>query len=57
MTNQSPILRFIDNGIIREICSPISGLKKEGASEVLYTGDGHRIMLDDLLSMNGMSWV
>lgn len=46
----------MDGGIIREISSSVNKLKKEANAEVLYTSDGHRILLEDLVSMNGVRW-
>ena len=52
----STILRFNDNGILREIFSSAIRLKKENSTEFLYTAQGVRIALDDLVSLNGVSW-
>jgi hypothetical protein len=56
MANQNVILRFFENGTIREFHSCISRLSRENDAEFLYTGDGLRIPLDNLLSINGRSW-
>jgi hypothetical protein len=56
MANNNVILRFFENGTIREFQSRIAHLSRENNSEFLYTGDGLRIPLDNLLSINGRSW-
>lgn len=48
--------QFKENGMIHQIKSGIARLKKEGALEVLYTTCGQRILIDDLISMNGVNW-
>ena len=56
MAHNNVILRFQDNGIIQELHSRISKLQRENNTEVLYTLDGIRIPLDNLLSINGLAW-
>jgi hypothetical protein len=56
MAHTNVILQFLDNGISRQIQSRIIKLQREQQEEVLYTNDGHRIPLSDLLSINGLSW-
>jgi hypothetical protein len=56
MSANHSTLRFLENGMLQEICARIHSLKKERDSEVLYTMDGHRIPLDNLVSINGRSW-
>jgi hypothetical protein len=56
MANKNVILRFFENGSIREFQSHIARLSRENNSEFLYTDDGLRIPLDNLLSINGRSW-
>ena len=56
MTHTNVILQFLDNGICKKIQAPISKLQREQEQEVLYTQDGLRIPLDNILSINGLSW-
>lgn len=56
MAHTHVILKFLDNGISRQIQSRIIKLQREQQEEVLYTHDGLRIPLNDLLSINGLSW-
>lgn len=56
MAHNNVILRFQDNGTIQELHSRISKLQRENNTEVLYTLDGIRIPLDNLLSINGLVW-
>jgi hypothetical protein len=56
MAHNNVILRFLDNGMTHEIQSRISRLQRENNTEVLYTQEGTRIPLDNLLSINGMAW-
>jgi len=55
MTNPN-VFQFMENGVIHQLKAGIEKLKKEGSSEVLYTTCGQRIPLDNLVSMNGVSW-
>jgi|APEBP8051073220_1049391.scaffolds.fasta_scaffold15653_1 hypothetical protein len=55
MTNLN-VLQFVENGVTRQVKSGIQKLKKEGLNEVLYTTCGERILLDSLISMNGVTW-
>ncbi len=48
--------RFVENGVIHQVKTGIAKLKKEGSNEVLYTTNGHRILLKNLISMNGVGW-
>jgi hypothetical protein len=57
MAHNNVILEFFDNGMIREIQSRIEKLQRENNTEVLYTQDGMRIPLENLLSINGKSWL
>jgi hypothetical protein len=56
MAHNNVILRFLDNGMTHEIQSRISRLQRENNTEVLYTQEGTRIPLDNLLSINGLAW-
>jgi hypothetical protein len=56
MAHNNVIIRFFENGVIQEMQSRISKLQRENNTEVLYTHEGTRIPLDDLLSINGLSW-
>jgi hypothetical protein len=56
MANKNVILRFFENGTIHEFHSRITRLSRENNAEYLYTGEGLRIPLDNLLSINGRSW-
>jgi hypothetical protein len=56
MAHNNVILRFFENGIIHEIQSRIATLQRENNTEVLYTQEGTRIPLDNLLSINGLAW-
>jgi hypothetical protein len=56
MAHNNVLLRFFDNGMIHEIQSRIARLQREENTEVLYTQDGKRIPLDNLLSINGVAW-
>jgi hypothetical protein len=56
MAHNNVILRFLDNGMTYEIQSRISRLQRENNTEVLYTQEGTRIPLDNLLSINGLAW-
>jgi len=56
MAHNNVILRFFENGMICEIQSRISKLQRENNTEVLYTQEGTRIPLDNLLSINGLAW-
>jgi len=56
MANNNVLLRFFENGSILEFQSRIVRLSKENNAEFLYTGEGLRIPLDNLLSINGRSW-
>ncbi|MFM7727253.1 MAG: hypothetical protein ACKO7B_11160 [Flavobacteriales bacterium] len=56
MTHNNVILTFLENGIVREIQSRIEKLQRENNTEVLYTGEGTRIPLENLLSINGLAW-
>jgi hypothetical protein len=56
MANKNVILRFFENGMILEIQSRIEKLQRENNTEVLYTQEGTRIPLDNLLSINGLAW-
>jgi hypothetical protein len=49
-------ISFMEDGMMRVINDKVKLLRKEGNSEVLYTWDGFRIPLDNLISMNGVSW-
>jgi hypothetical protein len=50
------LIHFSNNGLMQVIECRIKTLKKEGDMEVLYTNEGHRIPLENLISMNGVSW-
>ncbi len=50
-------ISYMEDGLMRVISSKVKFLKKEGNSEILYTSDGLRIPLENLVSMNGVSWV
>ncbi|MFN5296074.1 MAG: hypothetical protein ACK5BL_11125 [Flavobacteriales bacterium] len=56
MAHNNVIIRFFENGVIQEMQSRISKLQRENNTEVLYTQEGTRIPLEDLLSINGLSW-
>jgi hypothetical protein len=56
MANSNVILRFFENGMVLEIQSRIAKLQRENNTEVLYTQEGTRIPLDNLLSINGLAW-
>lgn len=56
MANNNVLLRFFENGSILEFQSRIIRLSKENNAEFLYTGEGLRIPLENLLSINGRSW-
>jgi hypothetical protein len=56
MAHNNVILRFFDNGMIHEIQSRVARLQRENNTEVLYTQEGTRIPLDNLLSINGLVW-
>jgi hypothetical protein len=56
MAHNNVIIRFFENGVIQEMQSRIAKLQRENNTEVLYTHEGIRIPLDDLLSINGLSW-
>ncbi|MBX7051609.1 MAG: hypothetical protein K1X54_06210 [Flavobacteriales bacterium] len=53
---RSNIIHYIDNGMIRTIVTNMFSLRKEQNNEVLYTSDGNRIPLSDLISLNGHTW-
>lgn len=55
MTNPN-VFQIIENGAIHQLKAGIARLKKEGNNEVLYTTCGQRILLENLISMNGVSW-
>lgn len=57
MFQKNAIFLFLENGIPREITCAISQLKKENDGEILYTQNGFRIPLENLISVNGMSFV
>ncbi len=52
----SNVFRFTEDGVIHQVKAGIAKLKKEGSKEVLYTTNGHRILLENLISINGLSW-
>jgi hypothetical protein len=56
MTHTNVILQFLDNGICKKIQARIIKLQREHEQEVLYTQDGLRIPLDNILSINGLGW-
>ncbi|MFN6378218.1 MAG: hypothetical protein ACK4WD_03020 [Flavobacteriales bacterium] len=47
-------IRFYDNGIVKELMTVISFLKRENNGEYLYTQCGQRISLEQLESINGI---
>jgi hypothetical protein len=47
-------IRFYDNGIVKEMMTVISFLKRENNGEYLYTECGQRISLEQLESINGI---
>ena len=47
-------IRFYDNGIVKELMTVISFLKRENNGEFLYTQCGQRISLEQLESINGI---
>lgn len=49
-------LCYTDNGIVNRIFTGIQMLKREGRNEFLYTEEGQRIPLDQIISINGRSW-
>lgn len=49
-------ISYMEDGIMRVITDKVMQLRKEGNSEILYTTEGLRIPLDNLISMNGVSW-
>lgn len=55
--HRQSVFQIVENGIVKQISSSISQLKKEGTNEVLYTTSGERILLENIISLNGMSWV
>ncbi len=56
MTHNNVILKFLDNGIVCEIQSRITKLQRENNREILYTLEGTRIPLENLLSIDGLAW-
>lgn len=56
MAHNHVILQFLDNGICRQIRARIIKLQREQEQEVLYTQEGHRIPLINLLSINDLEW-
>ena len=56
MTHTNVILQFLENGMCKNIHARIQKLQREHEEEVLYTQDGHRIPLDNILSINGLNW-
>jgi hypothetical protein len=56
MTHTSAVLKFSEGGIIQEVCARIAQLKKVNSREVLFTDCGKTIDLNDLLSVDGVSW-
>jgi hypothetical protein len=56
MAHNNVILRFFDNGMMHEIQSRIAKLERENNLEVLYTRDGFRIPLENLISIDGLAW-
>ncbi|MFN5620631.1 MAG: hypothetical protein ACK478_04960 [Flavobacteriales bacterium] len=56
MTHTNVILQFLENGMCKNIQARILKLQREQEQEVLYTQDGLRIPLDNILSINGLSW-
>lgn len=53
---QSSIIRFSEEGLIKEIASTVKVLRKENNEEVLYTTCGSRIALGSIVSFNGISF-
>ena len=56
MAHNNVILTFLENGIVHEIKSHVAKLQRENNTEVLYTREGLRIPLENLLSINGLAW-
>ena len=56
MTHTNVILQFLENGMCKNIHARIQKLQREHEQEVLYTQEGHRIPLDNILSINGLNW-
>ncbi len=56
MTQTPTIIRFNENGIIHEVFSRVQSLRKEQSIEILYTTDGHRIQLDNIISLGSVNW-
>jgi hypothetical protein len=50
------IIHYLENGMTRMISTGMFSLKKEQNGEVLYTSDGNKIPLSDLISLNGFTW-
>jgi len=46
----------MENGALAEIVARVATLRKEQNEEIMYTLEGHRIPLKDLVSLNGLSW-
>jgi hypothetical protein len=54
MTHTPTTIRFNENGLVQEIISRVQSLRKEQSGEFLYTSDGHRIMIEHIISMGSV---
>jgi hypothetical protein len=55
-SSRTSVIRFSESGMVKEIKTFISCLRRENGSEVVYTQEGHRIMVNDILSVNGVAF-
>ena len=54
MFNRQTIIQISEGGMVKEFITAIQFLKKEKGAEVMYTSDGQRIQIDDVISVNGV---
>jgi hypothetical protein len=50
------VIQFLENGILKEIQTAVHHLKRENNSEVLYTQDGSKIEVNNIVRINGYSF-
>ncbi len=56
MYERTSQLEFIEDGKLQSIMANVSKLTNELGKEILHTAEGKRILLEDLISMNGVAW-
>jgi hypothetical protein len=54
MFNRQTIIQISEGGLVKEFIAAIQFLKKEQGTEIMYTSDGQRIHMDDVISVNGV---